>query len=237
MAEPHATTPARVLRMRPNISLMSSTLTHTPTPSGIKRVTLIVRPPPPFVSHPDQRRPQPKHRNLGVFLRSYTMPDEEVMDTSALEAVALREARILERAHQIKKTGAYLVFPASDSGSTSEAEGEGEQEEVTNEEEDALPCATALNGPRKDLWAALVDDIPDARRTIIRDSSERAATRVAKLVTTHWAGVKRRRDRAADDERELLRRLARETLDAVLEKWREVVTVSSALAACVHPNG
>ncbi|KAJ3510400.1 hypothetical protein NLJ89_g4701 [Agrocybe chaxingu] len=178
----------------------------SPPKSTIKRIKLIVRRPPPTISHPDQRRPQHKHKSLTAFLSSYTLLDDEDVDPAALAQEAREEAEIIERVAQLRHKGRYIpdsdfLFGAID--------------------EDYV-----LGGPlreTRDLWDDVVDEIVAVARKRSRQPTPKTlGNHIASILQKEWASSKAR-NAEEDKKKSPQEELAKAAIDAVIAEWKKAV--------------
>ncbi|KAF8624496.1 hypothetical protein AX17_007124 [Amanita inopinata Kibby_2008] len=175
----------------------------------IKRIKLVVRRPPPLISHPLQRPPLPKFNSLHAFLSSYFSPSDRVVDEAVLERQVHKEAIVMERVHRLRQEGHFI--PASD--------------ELTTESLAELRISS-LTPKRisKDMW----DDVVAAATGYGRAKARRATGRhvagqIATKIKAYWDGQETRREKVKALEERQLRALAKETIRMVANEWKKAV--------------
>ncbi|KAL0570717.1 swr1 complex component, partial [Marasmius crinis-equi] len=203
-----------ISRPNPIPPALPSTRDPAPQPppprSPIKRIRLIVRKPPPLISHPLQRPPAPKFDgNLQKLI--LTFPFDKDLDD---DARVTEEAKLRERAAQLRKEGRYfgdldLNFSQLD-----------ESETQVN------PQRSGYQGrpERKDTWDHLLEDVStqhQARKK--RVQGEAIAGFIASKIRAYWDAQAVKQDKARAVEEKRLRGLAKATVRMVVGEWRKVI--------------
>ncbi|PFH50464.1 hypothetical protein AMATHDRAFT_144988 [Amanita thiersii Skay4041] len=174
----------------------------------IKRIKLIVRRPPPIISHPLQRPPKPKHGSLYAFLSSYESPFEKVVEDAALERQIKREAIMHERAFRLRQEGRFI--PSSD--------------EVTESLVDLRSTSLTPKRTTRDIWDDVVAAVAVAKKIRSRRTTGRAiAGQIASKVQAYWDGREAKKDKLRLQEERRLRVLAKNTIRMVTNEWRKAV--------------
>ena len=177
----------------------------------IKRIKLIVRPPPLRISHPAQRPPQPKFGpSLNAFLSSYVTPFEQVIDEAALERQIQKEAALFERAYWVRKEGRFL--PAS--------------EDMTTESLNELRKSSFTpKRNSKDVWEHVVESVVAHRRTKKRGPGQQIAGQIAAKIKGYWDAQEVKKEKIKAITEKQLRTLARDTMKMVVNEWKKAVFV------------
>ncbi|KDR75528.1 hypothetical protein GALMADRAFT_247988 [Galerina marginata CBS 339.88] len=183
-----------------------------PTPSpikfGIKRVRLIVRRPPPRLTNPRQRPPEPKFNcSLGNFLSSYVSVDEDDTTAPALDEQAKAEAEIREQVAQFRREGRFI--PGTDVLFGTSVQ------DITHNSNVRVS---------KDIWDEVVDAVVARGRTRPRKSIGRQiASQISSKVQAHFDGQESKRVKAKEAEERRLRNLAKSTMKLVIAEWKKAV--------------
>lgn len=171
----------------------------------LKRIKLIVRRPPPLISHPAQRPPQPKSgSSLHVFLSSTS----ERVDEAALEHQIHKEATLWERAYKLRQEGRFL--PSS--------------EKVTTESLAELR-ASSFTPPRtfKDMWDHVVESVTTYGRVRKTAIGQQIASQIAIKIRAYWDAQEAKKEKAKAITEKQLRVLARDTIRMVISEWKKAV--------------
>jgi len=187
----------------------------SPTKSGITRIKLIVRKPPPLISHPRQRPPAPRFGSLDKFLSSYTTFNDQDLTEEALEGMAKVDSIILDRIEDFRGQG-RLLLPDLDSESGSRS---GIMRTATG--------TTHKRGP--DIWDQVIEEVI-ARARVKRNGNGiggrgQVALQVASRIQGYWDGHALREDKAKVQEERRLRALAKATIKMVTGEWKKAVFV------------
>lgn len=211
----HSSTGTRVFRptKQQSVSYAGHTSSASPIKSGIKRVKLIVRAPPPLISHPRQRPPVPRFESLDKFLSSYTTYNDQDLTEEVLEERAKADSIILDRIDDFRRQGRLLPDLDSESGS-------GLMSTATG--------TTHKRGP--DIWDQVVDEVVASARVKrngngIGGRGRQIASQVASRVLGYWDGHALREDKAKAQEERRLRALAKATIKMVTGEWKKAVFV------------
>jgi helicase SWR1 len=216
----HSSTSTRASRhpKQQSVSYAGHASSVSPTKSGITRIKLIVRAPPPLISHPRQRPPVPRFESLDKFLSSYTTYNDQDLTEEALEEIAKTDSIILDRIDNFRRQG-RLLLPDLDSES-----GSGLMSTATG--------TTHKRGP--DIWDQVVDEVV-ARARVKRNGNgiggrgRQIASQIASRVHGYWDGHALREDKAKAQEERRLRALAKATIKMVTGEWKKAVFVRFSL--------
>ena len=186
-----------------------------PIKSGITKIKLIVRKPPPSFSHPRQKPPPPKFgKSLHNFLSSYHSIDDQVLSEAALNELARRDAATIDRMEDLHRQGRLL--PKMDE----ETEGGAGMRNTTF-------GAEHQRGP--DLWDHVIQEVVAAVRTKARGGGKSGGkyvtAQIAKMVQAYCDGNAMKEDRARTQEEKRLRALAKAMIKMVTAEWKRAVFV------------
>lgn len=192
----------------------STSLPSSPIKSGITRIKLIVRRPPPRITNPRQRPPAPRfNSDVDKFLASYTTINNQDYppDDDALKELARSDGLLLDRVDSLRAEGRLLPQGAPD-------------------DVESLPQSTSMTGSTvahgSDLWGQVVEEAIARRRNMRRTGGSRfLAAQVASKMKTYWDGNAQKEDRAKAQEERRLRLLAKATIKLVTAEWRKAVLV------------
>ncbi|KII95554.1 hypothetical protein PLICRDRAFT_170194 [Plicaturopsis crispa FD-325 SS-3] len=175
--------------------------------SSIKRLKLIVRPPPPSFSNPRQRPPPSRHGNsLPALLSSYRTLNDQDVDQDQLAERAKHDATIYDRMDALRAEG--RLFPIDDDMYTSFV----------------AKSHAKLTSDAGDVWAHVVEAAAArgrARRVGGRGSQ--VAGQVANRIQAYWEGHAARMEKGRAQEERRLRTLAKATMKMVTNEWKKVV--------------
>jgi hypothetical protein len=179
----------------------------TPDFSHVRRVKLIVRHPPIAISHADQRPgPKPFYGQLGKLLRSYIVLDEEEETLEELEAVAVEEARIREKACELKAQGKLRPM---------------DMDIDSDYDEQRVRIFTP---PSTDVWASLFKEAIERRDDMAAFC--RTSERIRKQLVDLVDGRRRKGEEEVAAEERRLQRLAKQVMSMVTQQWKKAVHVS-----------
>lgn len=181
-----------------------------PLPSPIKRIKLIVRRPPPTVSHPLQRPNPPRFGDsVSAYLQSYVTLDGQEVDEVALAGRAAKEAAEWRTIDRLRAQGRLLRPPPDD-------------DEVTG-------VGGALSGrTKRDVWDEILDCVK-ARNGEPFAHGKVVAAQISAIVKVYWEGQAVRQDKARVVEEKRLRALAKTTIRMVTAEWKRAVFVSNGV--------
>lgn len=186
-------------------TLNGTSLSALARQSSLKRIKLIVRRPPPTVSHPLQC-PLPTRfgDSVSAFLASYVMLDDEELDEEALRALAKQDAAAWRDIDRLRAQG--RLFRPPDDGELD---------------------ANAGAGVRtRDAWDAVVDAVKE-RGAVPFANGQEVAAQVASRVKLYWEAQAVKDDKARAQEERRLRALAKATIRMVAAEWKRAVFVST----------
>jgi helicase SWR1 len=170
----------------------------------IKRVKLIVRPPPPLVSNPEQRPGRLLYNGrLNTLLKSFVILSEDVLTPQDVQRMVQEEASVREKGRDMRLRG--LLRPS-----------------FLSEQDDGedFPYSTTPH----DTWAAVVASVIEqysTRSTAL--SSEKACQNVAGLVFAHSQENENEALAQERAEERRLVRLAKTVANLVIAEWRKAV--------------
>lgn len=178
---------------------------------AIKRIKLIVRRPPPRLTNPKQRPPQPKYdSNINHFLTSYINIFEDDTDAATLQQEALEEAKVREQVAQFHRDGRFI--PGTNTLFGTEPD-----------ESEYMPPKRESS----DHWDAVIDEVVKRCKTRPRKGLARhVAGMVASRVQAHFESLELKKAKAREAEEKRLRNLARTTMKMVISEWKKAVFVS-----------
>ncbi|TFK50829.1 hypothetical protein OE88DRAFT_1630872 [Heliocybe sulcata] len=164
-----------------------------------RRVTLIVRKPPPALSHPRQRPPPAQYgKSLSAFLGSYTMLEDEDIDPTVSDRLAKKDAQIWSRYDKLRREGKIVGLDMLNTG------------------------PETAHSVCDDPWSEIIHTISsNARRRHL--SGQENAGEVAAKITAYWEGQGLRDDKARAQEEKRLRGLAKATIRMVAAEWKKAV--------------
>ncbi|KDQ28332.1 hypothetical protein PLEOSDRAFT_1112957 [Pleurotus ostreatus PC15] len=192
-----------------NLSLRPEVLTTNQQPNtnvklNIKRIKLLVRRPPPTISHPRQR-PAPARFNTSVsaLLTSYRTLNDRELNHEAFEQSASADAEIHERVELFRKQGRFI--PGTDVlfGTTPQEGSFTTPQRTTN-----------------DIWDEVVADATAAGRARLKKSTGKT---ISALIQGYWDAQASKKDRAKVLEERRLRALAKATVRLVANEWKRVL--------------
>ncbi|EPQ55485.1 hypothetical protein GLOTRDRAFT_106023 [Gloeophyllum trabeum ATCC 11539] len=182
-------------------SLASSTVgSRTLRPSLARRVTLIVRKPPPTLTNPRQRPPPAPHgKSLSSFLTSYSMLEQGDVDSERLHRMASRDARLWSKYDTLRKEGKVVDMDIRHLG--------GGRMQPSHSD---------------DPWSHIVSTISHSSRRRY-PSGQHIAGQIASRIRAYWEGQSMRDDKVRAQEEKRLRALAKATIRMVTAEWKKAV--------------
>ncbi|KAK2463046.1 hypothetical protein APHAL10511_004701 [Amanita phalloides] len=173
----------------------------------IKRIKLIVRAPPPAISHPAQRPTRPTFgSSLHGFLSSYFSPFEKLVEEAALERQIQKEATLLERAYRLRQEGRLPL--CSDNVTP----------ETLTELRASVPKRASHN-----TWHHVVESAIAYSRTRKRAVGPQIAGQIASKVKAYWEAQEAKKEKSKTITEKQLRTLARDTLKIIINEWKKAV--------------
>ena len=186
-------------------------VSELPSPSKVKRVRLIVRPPPLSLTNPRQRPSKPKFKwSLNNLLSSYTClgEDEPDVDLATLEQNAKADAEILERVDQFRREGRFLPGTQTLFGTKHDGiEYIPPQRTSTDVWDDVVKAVVARSRPKKSL-------------------GKQVTSQIASKIQTYFDNRESKRIKAKEAEERRLRNLAKSTMKLVVGEWKKAIFVS-----------
>ncbi|KAJ8517523.1 hypothetical protein ONZ45_g5314 [Pleurotus djamor] len=200
-------TPAEVLPLPPPLPPEKPQLPIL----NIKRIKLLVRRPPPMLSHPRQRPGMPKHNSsLKSFLASYHTLDGEDIHPEDLEKNATRDAEIYEQEILFRNQGRFI--PGTDV--------------VFGTKPQHTPFTTPQRNST-DVWDSVVAEvIAHFRRRPKKPLGLHVSSQVAAKVQGYWDAQATKKDRAKAQEEKQIRALAKSTSKLVMAEWKRIIAAS-----------
>lgn len=175
---------------------------------NIKRIKLLVRRPPPTISHPRQR-PAPARFNTSVtaLLTSYRTLNDREVNQEAFEKCASDDAEIHERVELFRKQGRFI--PGTDVlFGTKPQEG----------------SFTTPQRTTNDIWDEVVAEATAAGRSRLKKSTGKTiSAQIAAKIQGYWDAQASKKDRAKVLEERRLRALAKATVKLVANEWKRVL--------------
>lgn len=197
----------------PTVSQPSSEIEPPRPRFTIKRVKLIVRPPPPMFSNPRQHPPRPQfHSSLSNFLNSYTSLNNQDLRESDLNFMAEKEAALRDKVESFRKQGRLIVDSATF--------------HAISENRGRMSLQDSRRDP--DTWDEVVEAI--TRRPSRGQMKGRVvAGQISARIKAYWDQRAQREDRAKVQEERRLRALAKATIKMVTNEWKKAVFVCAIL--------
>lgn len=193
----------------PLLSVIDSNTTQL-SPSKVKRIKLIVRRPPPTVSHPRQIPPQPKfNSSLTSFLSSYINIDDDDTTAATVEEEAKAEAAIRQKIDRFRKAERFI--PGT---------------EVIFGTAPPTDDYTSPKRTTKDIWDHIVESITARDRTKKKPIGRQIASQIASKVQAYFDGQEAKKNKTREQEERRLRNLAKTSMKAVIAEWKRAVNVS-----------
>jgi helicase SWR1 len=180
-------------------SAANGVLAPPPPKFMIKRIKLLVRPPPPSLSSPLQRPLPTKHgSSLTAFLDSYMTLNDNDVTPEVVDDSATKDAAILERIDSLRRHGRLLLGT------------------------DFVNVVQPKREP--DHWDSVIDSVVTrgSKRT---NGGRQVAKQIAGKIQAYWDGFAAREDKAKVQEEKRLRALAKATIKAVVNEWKKAVFV------------
>ncbi|KAJ7108432.1 hypothetical protein C8R43DRAFT_962858 [Mycena crocata] len=241
--------PHRTAAHRPQVSAppLPHRRTVPSTPSGVKRVKLLVRRPPPNnLSHPAQRPLPPQfNSSLGNFLGSWigiaeqTFPvDRESGSSIEVLQLAETEAVLWERVEAMKRAGRWFGSDLCDafrlSGDAGGISGVGSPFDASTVVNGATSSVRGVNSPPDDAWAAVVRSVvAHGRRNRANSIAGNPRTRksrgaliaaqVASKIQAYWDGEAAKLEKGRLVEERRLRGVAKSVMKLVVGEWKKAV--------------
>ncbi|KAJ7072871.1 SWR1 complex protein [Mycena amicta] len=209
------------------------------SPSGIKRVRLIVRRPPPrFLSHHRQRPPKPQFdSSLPAFLSSYVDVDDQtytIDPATGLNEEVLRlantQAVVWERVAAMKRAGRWFGSDLLDSFRAGDSHSGSATPFDPNASAGEL-MASGIHAEPADTWAAVVQAVTErGRKKHVSGSPKAKKTRgqlvagqVAARIQGYWdaEAAKQEKERLLEERR--MRGVAKSVAKLVVAEWKKAV--------------
>jgi len=173
---------------------------------------LIVRRPPPLLSHPRQKPPPPQFNgSVSNLLHSFTTLGDREANDETIQKQIREKALLLEKAYKLRKDGHY--FP----------DAEILEAEVTA----ASTSGKKVERHTKDVWDYCIEEVVKYRRTREQAlSGQQIARQVATMIQSYWEVQAVRQEKWKAQEEKRLRALAKATIKMVTAEWKKAVFVS-----------
>lgn len=173
----------------------------------VKRLKLIVRTPPPLISHSKHiLAPTQFGGSLTMFLNSYNALDSDDLSVSTLHKMASHDAEVLNHLERLKQSGRLLP------------QFEPEFDSTIAEQNGASGTARG-----RDVWDIIVSDVKERYKR--RFTSAQGAAHAAKCIRENQKELANASDRAHAAEEKRLRALAKATMKLVSDEWKKAVFV------------
>ncbi|KAG2153253.1 SNF2 family N-terminal domain-containing protein [Suillus clintonianus] len=174
---------------------------------NIRRVKLIVRPPPPLYSNPRQQAPRPHFRSsLSKFLDSYISINDSDLREDDLNLMAQKKATLLDKMESFRQQGRLIVDNATFNEMSKTRGGASFQEPKQD----------------RDAWDAVLEVITQrSRREQVKGRAITA--QISSRIKAYWDQRAQREDKAKIHEERRLRALAKATIKMVTSEWKKAV--------------
>ncbi|KAG2137304.1 SNF2 family N-terminal domain-containing protein [Suillus cothurnatus] len=174
---------------------------------NIRRVKLIVRPPPPLYSNPRQQPPRPRfHSSLSNFLNSYVSLNDSDLREDDLNLMAQKKAALLDKMESFRQQGRLII------------------DNATFNEMSKTRGGVSFHEPKQDRdpWDVVLEAI--TRRSRREQVKGRAiAAQISIRIKAYWDQRAQREDKAKIHEERRLRALAKATIKVVTSEWKKAV--------------
>lgn len=174
---------------------------------NIRRVKLIVRPPPPLYSNPRQQPPRPRfHSSLSNFLNSYVSLNDSDLREDDLNLMAQKKAALLDKMESFRQQGRLIIDNATFNEMSKTRGGVSFHESKQD----------------RDPWDVVLEAI--TRRSRREQVKGRAiAAQISIRIKAYWDQRAQREDKAKIHEERRLRALAKATIKVVTSEWKKAV--------------
>ncbi|KAG1725465.1 SNF2 family N-terminal domain-containing protein [Suillus lakei] len=192
---------------KPTVSQLPSDVEPPPPQFNIRRVKLIVRPPPPLYSNPRQQPSRPQfHSSLSNFLDSYVSINDSDLREDDLNLMAQKKATLLDKRESFRQQGRLIVDNATFNEMSKTRGGASFQEPKQD----------------RDAWDAVLEAITQrSRREQVKGRV--ITTQISTRIKAYWDQRAQREDKAKIHEERRLRALAKATIKVVTSEWKKAV--------------
>lgn len=174
----------------------------------IKKLRLIVRTPPPLISHPGHILPTTTFGgSLASFMASYVALESQDLNNSTLHKMAHRDAKAYNHLERLRRSGRSLprFDPEFDAAI-------------------AAQKSASESNRAGDIWDDVVAAVIERGRKK-RLTSMQVAAQTARCMKEHWDDCATAIERANAAEEKRIRALAKATLKMVTNEWKKAVFV------------
>ncbi|KAG2347451.1 hypothetical protein BDR05DRAFT_981081 [Suillus weaverae] len=199
--------PPAMIREPPTPSQLPSEVEPPQSQFNIRRVKLIVRPPPPLYSNPRQQPPRPRfHSSLSSFLDSYVSINDSDLGEDDLNLMAQKKATLLDKMESFRQQGRLIV------------------DNATFNEMSKTRGGVSFHEPKqdRDSWDVVLEAITQrSRREQVKGRV--IAAQISTRIKAYWDQRAQREDKAKMHEERRLRALAKATIKVVTSEWKKAV--------------
>jgi hypothetical protein len=201
--------PPAMIREPPTLSQLPSEVEPPQSQYNIRRVKLIVRPPPPLYSNPRQQPPRPRfHSSLSNFLNSYVSINDSDLREDDLNLMAQKKATLLDKMESFRQQGRLIVDNATFNEMSKTRGGVSLYESKQD----------------RDTWDVVLEAITQrSRREQVKGRV--IAAQISTRIKAYWDQRAQREDKAKMHEERRLRALAKATIKMVTSEWKKAVFV------------
>lgn len=199
--------PPAMIREPPTLSQLPSEVEPPQSQYNIRRVKLIVRPPPPLYSNPRQQPPRPRfHSSLSNFLNSYVSINDLDLREDDLNLMAQKKATLLDKMESFRQQGRLIVDNATFNEMSKTRSGSSFYESKQD----------------RDTWDVVLEAITQrSRREQVKGRV--IAAQISTRIKAYWDQRAQREDKAKMHEERRLRALAKATIKMVTSEWKKAV--------------
>ncbi|KAG0708694.1 SNF2 family N-terminal domain-containing protein [Suillus ampliporus] len=192
---------------RPTVLQLPSDVEPPPLQFKIKRIKLIVRPPPPLYSNPRQQPPRPQFQSsLSKFLHSYVSITDQDLREDDLNFMAQKKAALLDKMESFRRQGRLIVDSATFHEISRTKSGTSFQESKRDRDDwDAVLAAITQRSPREQVKGRVI------------------AAQISTRIKAYWDQRAQREDKSKIHEEKRLRALAKATIKMVTNGWKKAV--------------
>lgn len=199
--------PPAMIREPPTLFQLPNEVEPPQSQINIRRVKLIVRPPPPLYSNPRQQPPRPRfHSSLSRFLDSYVSINDSDLREDDLNLMAQKKAALLDKMESFRQQGRLIV------------------DNATFNEMSRTRGGVSIHEPKqaRDTWDVVLETITQrSRREQVKGRA--IAAQISTRIKAYWDQRAQREDKAKMHEERRLRALAKATIKMVTSEWKKAV--------------
>lgn len=199
--------PPTTIREPPTLSQLPSEAEPPQSQFNIRRIKLIVRPPPPLYSNPRQHPPRPQfHSSLSSFLNSYVSINDSDLSEDDLNIMAQKKAALLDKMESFRQQGRLII------------------DNATFNEMSKTRGGVTLHEPKqdRDTWDVILEAITQRSRQE-QVKGRVIAAQISSRIKAYWDQRAQREDKAKMHEERRLRALAKATIKMVTSEWKKAV--------------